>query len=161
MIQKREFDEPAVYQIRVNGCLDQRWRDWFDGLNITPQANCECMLVGPVSDQAALHGLLGKLRDLGLPILLVIRTTDGSDVKGGTFMLNQSDPKMLRALANMRRDALIKEAEHHRLVQKARLTRPGLRDWMRDCIGTFLNRAGRGFQQRHKTHRMDRRTSQV
>ena len=57
----------------MKGNLDQKWSDWFDGLTITPQANDATILTGPVADQAALHGLLGKIRDLGLPLLLVKR----------------------------------------------------------------------------------------
>jgi len=69
----REFDEQAIYQIRVKGNLDQKWSDWFDGFTITPQGNDETLLTGPVADQAALHGLLGKICDLGLPLLSVKR----------------------------------------------------------------------------------------
>jgi hypothetical protein len=69
MADGREFDTQAVYQIRVKGNLDRKWSDWFDGLTITPQANDETMLAGPVANQAALHGLLAKIRDLGLPLL--------------------------------------------------------------------------------------------
>jgi hypothetical protein len=69
----REFNEPATYQIRVQGTLDHEWSDWFDGFAIAGQANGETLLTGPVADQAALHGLLGKIRDLGLPLLLVRR----------------------------------------------------------------------------------------
>jgi hypothetical protein len=65
----REFGRPRVYQIRVKGYLDRKWSDWFDGLTITPQANDETLLAGPVADQAALHGLLAKIRDRGLPLL--------------------------------------------------------------------------------------------
>ena len=65
----REFDTQGVYQIRVKGNLDRKWSDWFGGLTITPQANDETLLAGPVADQAALHGLLAKIRDLGLPLL--------------------------------------------------------------------------------------------
>ena len=73
MTDGREFDEQAIYQIRVKGNLDQKWSDWFDGFTITPQDNDETLLTGPVADQAALHGLLGKIRDLGLPLLSVKR----------------------------------------------------------------------------------------
>jgi hypothetical protein len=69
MTNGREFDAQGVYQIRVKGNLDRKWSDWFDGLTITPQANDETMLAGPVANQAALHGLLAKIRDLGLPLL--------------------------------------------------------------------------------------------
>ena len=73
MTDGREFDRQAVYQIRVKGNLDQKWSDWFDGLTITPQVDDETLLTGPVADQAALHGLLAKIRDLGLPLLSVKR----------------------------------------------------------------------------------------
>jgi hypothetical protein len=69
----REFDKPASYRIRVKGSLDQKWSDWFQGLTITVQADDETLLVGPVADQAALHGLLAKIRDLSLPLLQVER----------------------------------------------------------------------------------------
>ncbi len=71
MTHGREFDQQAVYQIRVKGNLDQKWSAWFDGLTITPQANDETMLLGLVADQTALHGLLAKIRDLGLPLVSV------------------------------------------------------------------------------------------
>ena len=73
MTDGREFDEQAIYQIRVKGNLDQKWSDWFDGFTIAPQADGATLLTGPVADQAALHGLLGKIRDLGLPLLSVQR----------------------------------------------------------------------------------------
>jgi len=71
-----KFDQRAMYQIRVKGNLDQKWSDWFDGFKITPQPGDETLLTGPVADQAALHGLLGKIRDLGLPLLLVERVDE-------------------------------------------------------------------------------------
>ena len=76
MTDRREFDRQAVYQIRVKGALDKKWSDWFDGLTIRPQGDDETLLAGPVADQAALHGLLGKIRDLGLPLLSVRRVED-------------------------------------------------------------------------------------
>ena len=66
-------DEPSVYQIRVRGVLDETWSDWFGGLAVVPQACGYTLLTGPVRDQAALHGLLTKIRDLGLPLLLIER----------------------------------------------------------------------------------------
>jgi len=69
----RIFDKPCIYQILINGNLDPQWSDWFDGFTITPIENNRTVLIGPVADQAALHGLLNKLRDLGLPLLLVER----------------------------------------------------------------------------------------
>jgi hypothetical protein len=71
-----KFDERAMYQIRVKGNLDQKWADWFDGFTITSQPGDETLLTGPVADQAALHGLLSKVRDLGLPLLLVERVDE-------------------------------------------------------------------------------------
>ena len=75
MADGREFDKPGIYQIRVKGVLDEKWSDWFDGLTITPQDD-ETLLTGPVRDQAALHGLLARVRDLGLPLLSVKQIGD-------------------------------------------------------------------------------------
>jgi hypothetical protein len=73
MANGRESDRPALYRIRVKGNLDRKWSDWFDGFSITPYGDDETLLTGSVVDQPALHGMLGKIRDLGLPILLVER----------------------------------------------------------------------------------------
>jgi len=73
MTDGREFDKPAHYRIRVKGNLENKWSEWFDGFSITLQPNAETVLVGVVADQAALHGLLAKVRDLGLPLLEVKR----------------------------------------------------------------------------------------
>ena len=62
-----------VYQIRVQGHLSAHWTDWFGGLTITLEDDGDMLLTGPVVDQAALHGLLKKVRDLGLPLLAVIQ----------------------------------------------------------------------------------------
>ena len=62
-----------VYQIKIEGHLGRQWTDWFEGLSITLEDNGETLLTGPVVDQAALHGLLKKVRDLGMPLLSVIR----------------------------------------------------------------------------------------
>jgi len=66
-------DGPGIYEIRLKGHLHQRWADWFYGLQITLQDNGDTLLTGPVDDQAALHGVLKRIRDLGLPLLSVIR----------------------------------------------------------------------------------------
>ena len=66
-----EQDEPGWYEIRLKGHLDDRWADWFEGLTITREDNGETRLTGPVVDQAALYGVLRKVRDLGLPLLAV------------------------------------------------------------------------------------------
>jgi hypothetical protein len=68
-----ELDRPMVYQIRIKGHLGPGWTDWFGGLAVTPTEGGETLLTGPVVDQAALHGLLRKVRDLGMPLISVIR----------------------------------------------------------------------------------------
>ena len=66
-----------IYQIRIKGHLGRHWTDWFEGLAITLEDNGDTLLTGPVVDQAALHGVLKKVRDLGLPLLSVIRAEPG------------------------------------------------------------------------------------
>ncbi len=61
----------VVYHIRVKGHLDSHWSEWFDGLAITNEPNGEAVLTGPILDQAALHGILAKVRDLGLTLISV------------------------------------------------------------------------------------------
>ncbi len=82
---KTDPSEPMVYQIRLKGHLGRQWTDWFGGLTITLEDNGDTLLTGPVVDQAALHGLLRKVRDLGMPLLSVMRVKPGqadvSDVK--------------------------------------------------------------------------------
>ena len=72
MSEKRTFitdpDAPRIYRIRLEGHLGRQWADWFDGLVITLEDNGDTILTGPVIDQAALHGLLKKVRDLGMPL---------------------------------------------------------------------------------------------
>jgi len=64
-------DESGLYEIRLKGHLNDRWSDWFGGLTITLEDNGDTLLTGPVIDQAALHGLLKKVRDLGMPLVSV------------------------------------------------------------------------------------------
>jgi hypothetical protein len=68
-----EKAEPLIYQIRIKGHLDRKWADWFSGLSITSLDNGETLLTGLVLDQAALHGLLRKVRDVGLPLVAVMQ----------------------------------------------------------------------------------------
>lgn len=70
---KSDRNQSMIYQIRIKGHLSPQRADWFGGLTITPEDNGETLLSGPVVDQAALHGLLRKVRDLSLPLLSVIR----------------------------------------------------------------------------------------
>jgi hypothetical protein len=62
---------PERYEIRLKGHLDSRWAAWFDGLSLTNESDGTTLLCGPVVDQAALHGLLQKVRDIGLPLVSV------------------------------------------------------------------------------------------
>ena len=66
-----DADQPRVYQIKIKGHLVPQWTDWFEGLTITLEEDGDTLLTGPVIDQAALHGLLKKVRDLGMPLLSV------------------------------------------------------------------------------------------
>lgn len=66
-------NKPGRYEIRVKGHLDSRWAVWFEGMTITLEDNNNTLLSGQVVDQAALHGLLRKVRDLGMPLLSVMR----------------------------------------------------------------------------------------
>jgi hypothetical protein len=70
-----------VYQIRIKGQLDPRWTDWFEGLTITPQEDGNTLLTGTLVDQAALYGLLKKVRDLGVPLLSVNSIEPGPQLK--------------------------------------------------------------------------------
>ena len=69
--------EPGLYEIRLRGHLAERWAYWFEGLSITLEENGETLLTGPVVDQAALHGLIKKVRDLGMPLISVISIESG------------------------------------------------------------------------------------
>lgn len=66
-----DASRPAVCEIRIRGHLGQPWQDWFLGLTILPDEDGTTLLTGPVVDQAALHGILKKVRDLGLPLISV------------------------------------------------------------------------------------------
>ena len=89
MSEKPRSDEkrnqPPCYEIRLKGHLDSQWAVWFEGLTITIEEDGTTLLTGPVIDQAALHGLLKKVRDLGLPLVSVSPVEPGpadqSDLK--------------------------------------------------------------------------------
>ena len=68
---QRTSDQSMVYQIRVKGHLDQQWGGWFESLTITLEEDGNTLLSGPVIDQSALHGVLKKIRDLGMPLVSV------------------------------------------------------------------------------------------
>ena len=90
-----EFSQIQVYQIRVKGHLGADWTDWFDGLAITLQDNGETLLTGPVVDQAALHGLLRKVRDLGMVLISVICMQPGqADAIASRHAAEKGDPPL-------------------------------------------------------------------
>jgi hypothetical protein len=68
---KTNQGQPMIYQIRIKGHLDSQWTDWFEGLTITLEEDGDTLLTGPVVDQSALHGLLKKVRDLGMSLVSV------------------------------------------------------------------------------------------
>jgi hypothetical protein len=93
-----KHNQPPCYEIRLLGHLDRQWTDWFGGMTITHEKDGTTLLSGPVADQAALHGLLKKVRDLGMPLVSVSPIepgqTDGTNVRSkisvaGLFTQNQ------------------------------------------------------------------------
>jgi hypothetical protein len=68
---RADAEGPVVYQIRIKGHLGPQWVDWFGGMTVSREDSGETFLTGPVIDQAALHGLLKKVRDLGMPLISV------------------------------------------------------------------------------------------
>jgi hypothetical protein len=78
------WDDAGLYEIRLKGHLDARWAAWFDGLAISRDTDGSTVIRGPVIDQAALHGLLHKVRDIGLPLVSVTRVDpDNSSITQG------------------------------------------------------------------------------
>ena len=73
----KDSGEPFVYQLRVKGQLGKQWGAWFGGMTVTPTANGETLITGLIADQAALHGLLRKVRDLGLTLLALSSSGQG------------------------------------------------------------------------------------
>ena len=76
-LESLQFDQAATYQIKVHGRLDERWAHWFDGMSIAfeqaEDTSTVTVLTGSVADQAALYGLINRMRDLGLPLISVGR----------------------------------------------------------------------------------------
>ncbi|MBK8900239.1 MAG: hypothetical protein IPM53_03565 [Anaerolineaceae bacterium] len=76
-------NKPTMYQIRIGGQLGEQWTAWFEQMTFTLADNGDTLLTGPVVDQAALHGLLRKVRDLGLPLISVIQISSGQEDEPG------------------------------------------------------------------------------
>jgi hypothetical protein len=89
----KDHYEPGLYEIRLKGHLGSLWTDWFEGMTITLEDNGDTLLTGPVVDQAALHGLLKKVRDLGMPLVSVCPLEHGSGTMRRTGQADQSDVK--------------------------------------------------------------------
>jgi hypothetical protein len=98
------IDKPSLkiqlYEIRLKGHLDAQWVTWFDGLSVTPEENGDTLLSGPVSDQAALHGLLRKVRDLGMTLVSVVqvqsnRSEIGEIMNASVNLSKRIDTKVL------------------------------------------------------------------
>ena len=85
-----DSSQPMAYQIRITGQLDSRWADWFEGLTITLDGG-DTLITGPVVDQAALHGLLKRVRDLGMPLVSVSPVEPGPPTTLGTGQAGGSD----------------------------------------------------------------------
>ena len=82
-----------MYRIRIQGHLAALWADWFDGVIIVPLDNGATLIAGPVVDQAALHGMLNHIRDLGLPLLAVDRVESAEDVNQESGGLHDYDER--------------------------------------------------------------------
>ena len=97
MSYKQTFDEKHnqqhCYEIRLKGHLDDRWTEWFEGMTITLEEDGDTLLTGPVIDQAALHGLLKKVRDLGMPLVSVSPVESESPTTLEAGQVDQSDIK--------------------------------------------------------------------
>ena len=85
--------QTVIYQIRIKGHLGHEWTDWFEGLTITLEEDGDTLLTGPVVDQAALHGLLKKVRDLGMPLVSVSPLEHGPSSTPGAGQVDVSNVK--------------------------------------------------------------------
>jgi len=88
-----DHHEPELYEIRIKGHLDRRWADWLGGLTVTLEEEGVTLLTGPALDQAALHIVLRKVRDVGMPLLSVVRAEPGPSTPLGTGQADAPDVK--------------------------------------------------------------------
>jgi hypothetical protein len=91
MANELEPGKPVVYQIKIKGQLNSEWTDWFEGLTITLEEDGNTLLTGSVIDQAALHGLLKRVRDLGLPLISVSPFESGTSAAPGIAQTDDPD----------------------------------------------------------------------
>jgi hypothetical protein len=83
--------QPGTYEIRLEGHLDPRWTAWFDGMRLTKQSDGTTVLSGPVVDQSALHGLLQRVRDVGLPLVSVIQVDPDQPAAAAVVLATAQD----------------------------------------------------------------------
>ena len=93
LLPKPTQSQPVVYQIKLKGHLGPEWTDWFEGSTITLEDDGDTLLTGPLVDQAALHGLLKKVRDLGLPLVSVCPLEYCPMIKRGIGQADEPDVK--------------------------------------------------------------------
>lgn len=94
-LTKTDPSQPMSYQIRLEGHLDDQWADWFSGLSVSLEENGDTLLTGPVVDQAALFGLLKKIRDLGMPLVSVnrVESCPGLGQESGKSVIQKGEMK--------------------------------------------------------------------
>jgi hypothetical protein len=88
--------EPDGYEVRLQGHLDSRWAAWFDGLSLKRESDGTTVIRGPIADQAALHGLLRKVNDLGVPLISVTRLQPPTEVGSSTHPKPSIRPSQAR-----------------------------------------------------------------
>ncbi len=91
MLNKNDFSQPTLYQIRIKGHLSREWDDWFDGLTVTQKKDGNTLLTGLLSDQAALLGLIKKVRDLGLTLISISPVEPDPATTPGTGQVDEPD----------------------------------------------------------------------
>ena len=94
LIPKSDPDQPMIYAIRIKGHLGHQWTDWFGKVTFTLEDNGDTLITGPVVDQAALHGLLKKVRDLGMPLISVNGVEPDPSTTPGTGQADMQDAKL-------------------------------------------------------------------